>query len=92
MHKKPLEQSLRGFFVPDFFIHLKVAIDSLYSLATFLFYRAPMNYTSSWIIHELTISRMMKQLCRKRCDVYNRELTTDITRYMDVAMKILKEN
>lgn len=35
---------------------------------------------------------MMKQLCRKRCDVYNRELTTDITRYMDVAMKILKEN
>lgn len=30
------------------------------------------------------------RLGRKRCDVYNREITTDITRYMDIAMKILK--
>lgn len=29
------------------------------------------------------------RLGRKRCDVYNREITTDITRYMDIAMKIL---
>lgn len=32
------------------------------------------------------------RLGRKRCDVYNREITTDITRYMDIAMKILKGN
>lgn len=31
------------------------------------------------------------RLGRKRCDVYNREITTDITRYMDIAMKILNE-
>ncbi|HJD94777.1 MAG TPA: beta-lactamase family protein [Bacteroides togonis] len=30
------------------------------------------------------------RLGRKRCDVYNREITTDITRYMNIAMKILK--
>ena len=30
------------------------------------------------------------RLGRKRCEVYNREITTDITRYMDIAMKILK--
>lgn len=30
------------------------------------------------------------RLGRKRCDIYNREITTDITRYMDIAMKILK--
>ena len=30
------------------------------------------------------------RLGRKRCEVYNREITTDITRYMDMAMKILK--
>lgn len=30
------------------------------------------------------------RLGRKRRDVYNREITTDITRYMDIAMKILK--
>lgn len=29
------------------------------------------------------------RLGRKRCDVYRRELTTDIIRYMDIAMKIL---
>lgn len=29
------------------------------------------------------------RLGRKRCDIYNREITTDITRYMDIAMKIL---
>lgn len=30
------------------------------------------------------------RLGRKRCDIYNREITTDITRYMNIAMKILK--
>lgn len=38
------------------------------------------------------LDAIVVRLGRKRCDVYNRELTTDITRYMDVAMKILKEN
>lgn len=38
------------------------------------------------------LDAIVVRLGRKRCDVYNREFTTDITRYMDVAMKILKEN
>ena len=31
------------------------------------------------------------RLGRKRSDIYRRELTTDIIRYMDIAMKILGE-
>lgn len=30
------------------------------------------------------------RLGRKRCDIYDREITTDITRYMDIAMRILQ--
>ena len=35
------------------------------------------------------LDAIVVRLGRKRCDVYDREITTDITRYMDVAMKIL---
>lgn len=45
-----------------------------------------------YIIAIPQLDAIVVRLGRKRCDVYNRELTTDITRYMDVAMKILKEN
>lgn len=31
------------------------------------------------------------RLGRKRCDLYEREITTDITRYMDMAMRILQD-
>lgn len=31
------------------------------------------------------------RLGRKRCDLYDREITTDITRYMDMAMRILQD-
>ena len=45
-----------------------------------------------YIIAIPRLDAIVVRLGRKRCDVYNRELTTDITRYMDVAMKILKQN
>lgn len=38
------------------------------------------------------LDAIVVRLGRKRCDVYNREITTDITRYMDIAIKILKES
>ena len=31
------------------------------------------------------------RLGRKRCDLYDLEITTDITRYMDMAMRILQD-
>lgn len=43
-----------------------------------------------YIIAIPEMDAIVVRLGRKRCDVYNREITTDITRYMDVAMKILK--
>lgn len=42
-----------------------------------------------YIIAIPDMDAIIVRLGRKRCDVYNREITTDITRYMDVAMKIL---
>lgn len=45
-----------------------------------------------YIIAIPQLDAIVVRLGRKRCDVYNREITTDITRYMDIAMKILKEN
>ena len=38
------------------------------------------------------LDAIVVRLGRKRCDVYDREITTDITRYMDIAIKILKES
>ena len=43
-----------------------------------------------YIIAIPEMDAIVVRLGRKRCDVYDREITTDITRYMDVAMKILK--
>ena len=43
-----------------------------------------------YIIAVPDLDAIVVRLGRKRCDVYNREITTDITRYMDIAMKILK--
>lgn len=43
-----------------------------------------------YIIAIPEMNAIVVRLGRKRCDVYNREITTDITRYMDIAMKILK--
>ena len=43
-----------------------------------------------YIIAIPQLDAIVVRLGRKRCDVYNREITTDITRYMDMAMKILK--
>ena len=43
-----------------------------------------------YIIAIPDLDAIVVRLGRKRCDVYNREITTDITRYMDIAMKILK--
>lgn len=43
-----------------------------------------------YIIAIPEMDAIVVRLGRKRCDVYNREITTDITRYMDIAMKILK--
>lgn len=43
-----------------------------------------------YIIAIPEMDAIVVRLGRKRCDVYNREITTDITRYMDMAMKILK--
>lgn len=43
-----------------------------------------------YIISIPDLDAIVVRLGRKRCDVYDREITTDITRYMDVAMKILK--
>ena len=45
-----------------------------------------------YIISIPDLDAIVVRLGRKRCDVYDREITTDITRYMDVAMKILKQN
>lgn len=45
-----------------------------------------------YIIAIPDLDAIVVRLGRKRCDVYNREITTDITRYMDIAMKILKGN
>ncbi len=42
-----------------------------------------------YIIAIPDMDAIVVRLGRKRCDVYNREITTDITRYMDIAMKIL---
>ncbi|WP_417129674.1 serine hydrolase domain-containing protein [Phocaeicola sp.] len=42
-----------------------------------------------YIIAIPDLDAIVVRLGRKRCDVYNREITTDITRYMDIAMKIL---
>lgn len=42
-----------------------------------------------YIIAIPDLDAIIVRLGRKRCDVYNREITTDITRYMDIAMKIL---
>ncbi len=42
-----------------------------------------------YIIAIPKLDAIVVRLGRKRCDVYNREITTDITRYMDIAMKIL---
>lgn len=44
-----------------------------------------------YIIAIPDLDAIVVRLGRKRCDVYNREITIDITRYMDIAMKILKE-
>lgn len=43
-----------------------------------------------YIIAIPKLDAIVVRLGRKRCDVYNREITTDITRYMDIAMKILE--
>ena len=43
-----------------------------------------------YIIAIPEMNAIVVRLGRKRCDVYNREITTDITRYMNIAMKILK--
>ena len=43
-----------------------------------------------YIIAIPEMDAIVVRLGRKRCDVYDREITTDITRYMDIAMKILK--
>lgn len=43
-----------------------------------------------YIIAIPEMNAIVVRLERKRCDVYNREITTDITRYMNIAMKILK--
>lgn len=43
-----------------------------------------------YIIAVPDMDAIVVRLGRKRCDVYDREITTDITRYMDIAMKILK--
>lgn len=45
-----------------------------------------------YIIAIPKLDAIVVRLGRKRCDVYNREITTDITRYMDIAMKILENN
>lgn len=45
-----------------------------------------------YIIAIPKLDAIVVRLGRKRCDVYNREITTDITRYMDMAMKILGNN
>lgn len=45
-----------------------------------------------YIIAVPDLDAIVVRLGRKRCDVYNREITTDITRYMDIAMKILNGN
>lgn len=42
-----------------------------------------------YIIAIPDMDAIVVRLGRKRYDVYNREITTDITRYMDIAMKIL---
>lgn len=42
-----------------------------------------------YIIAIPDMDAIVVRLGRKRCDVYNREITTDITRYMDIAMKVL---
>lgn len=42
-----------------------------------------------YIIAIPDLDAIVVRLGRKRCDIYNREITTDITRYMDIAMKIL---
>ena len=43
-----------------------------------------------YIIAIPDLDAIVVRLGRKRCDIYNREITTDITRYMDIAIKILK--
>lgn len=43
-----------------------------------------------YIIAIPEMNAIVVRLGRKRCDVYNREITTDITRYMNITMKILK--
>lgn len=45
-----------------------------------------------YIIAIPSLEAIVVRLGRKRSDVYEREITTDITRYMDIAMKILSCN
>ena len=45
-----------------------------------------------YIIAIPSLEAIVVRLGRKRSDVYKREITTDITRYMDIAMKILSCN
>lgn len=45
-----------------------------------------------YIIAIPALDAIVVRLGRKRSDVYTREITTDITRYMDIAMKILGKN
>lgn len=45
-----------------------------------------------YIIAIPSLEAIVVRLGRKRSDVYEREITTDITRYMDIAMKILNCN
>lgn len=45
-----------------------------------------------YIIAIPDMDAIVVRLGRKRCDVYNREITTDITRYMDIAMKVLDKS
>ena len=42
-----------------------------------------------YVIAIPSLDAIVVRLGRKRSDVYERELTTDIIRYMDIAMKIL---
>ena len=44
-----------------------------------------------YIIAIPSMDAIVVRLGHKRCDVYQRELTTDIITYMDIAMKILRQ-
>ena len=43
-----------------------------------------------YVIAIPSLDAIVVRLGHKRSDVYRRELTTDIIRYMDIAMKVLQ--